>query len=693
MIFLVKCQLIYYNELYVWILFTLRLYGKYRIEKRGYIMKLNESILKGLLASLFVGAGIGFASSDVSAADINVIIPTERAIYQRDYDNTADMTVKAECEGAAKVKARVINGNTALCDWTELSKSDGDVFSGELPDVAAGGFYQVEFEAFDESGASVGDTNVERVGVGEVFITGGQSNSANFAEVKMSANNDYVSSLNAKTGEWVHCEDVQPNNSGYSGTGGSPWPAMGDKLADELELPIGFVCTGRGNTKISELGDVYYGTIKEALEAIKPYGCRAFLIHQGEADEGTDMTQYKADYEKLIQQTRDDIGYDLSWIVARVSYAWNGYNNKEKMELITSTQASLANNYNVFVGPTTDDMLDDYRSSIDHLHMSEKGLVEHGSRWADAVIKYFCTPYALKADSSMAHGKVNQCSESLYGGQKVTLTATADDGYYLVPGSFKVTNEDGAEIALDNDSFIMRAENGLTVSAQFAELPAYLKNLLTVINKGKSINTSLYPADKAADIAALNSAIAAGEKVIEAVGTEAEATKAAADIEAAMVKVGPLVHQATPTPAPTAAPSLTPDVTQAPVDTSAPDTIVKGYKHTKSGVVYKVTSTDKLTVSVVGLAKKSATSSVIVIPASVKISGKTYKVTAVEKNAFKNLPKLKKLTIKSTTITSVAKKAFVKVNAKVKVKVPAKKLKAYTKLLVKGGLKKKSICK
>ena len=400
----------------------------------------------------------------------------------------------------------------------------------------------------------------------------------------------------------------------------------------------------------------------------------------------------EADYEKLIQQTRDDIGYDLSWIVARVSYAWNGYNNKDKMELITSTQASLANNYNVFVGPTTDDMLDDYRSSIDHLHMSEKGLVEHGSRWADAVIKYFCTPYALKADSSMTHGKVNQCSENLYGGQKVTLTATADEGYYLVPGSFKVTNEDGEEIPLDKDSFIMRAEDGLTVSAQFAELPAYLKNLLTVVNRGKSINTSLYPSDKAADIALLNSAIAAGEKVIAAVGTEAEATKAAADIEAAIAKVGPL-GQVTPTPAPTAAPTQAPDVTQAPVDTSAPDTIVKGYKYTKSGVIYKVTSIDKLTVSVVGLAKKSAKSSAIVIPASVKISGKTYKVTAIEKNAFKNLPKLKKLTIKATTITSVAKKAFVKVNAKVKVKVPAKKLKAYTKLLVKGGLKKKTIGK
>ena len=680
--------MLYVNNYIIMLLFIATIIKK----KRGYIMKLNERILKGFLVSLLVGAGIGFASSDVSAADVNVIIPTERAVYQRDYDNTADMTVKAECDGAAKVKARVVNGDKALCDWTELTKSEGNVFAGKLPDIIAGGWYNVEFEAFDAAGASVGTSEVEMIGVGEVFITGGQSNSANFAEVKMSAENDVVSTLNAKTGEWVHCEDVQPNNSGYSGTGGSPWPAMGDKLVNELELPVGFVCTGRGNTKISALGGEFYAPIKEALEAIKPYGCRAFLIHQGEADEGTDMTQYKADYEKLIQQTRDDIGYDLNWVVARVSYAWNGYNNKEKMELITSTQASLANNYNVFVGPTTDDMLDDYRSSIDHLHMSEKGLVEHGSRWADCVIKYFCSPYSLKADSSMTHGKVNQCSENLYGGQKVTLTATADEGYYLVPGSFKVTNEDGEEISLDNDSFIMRAEDGLTVSAQFAELPAYLKNLLTVINRGKSINTSLYPSDKAADIALLNSAIAAGEKVIAAVGTEAEATKAAADIEAAIAKVGPL-GQVTPTPAPTAAPTQAPDVTQAPVDTSAPDTIVKGYKYTKSGVIYKVTSIDKLTVSVVGLAKKSATSSAIVIPASVKISGKTYKVTAIEKNAFKNLPKLKKLTIKATTIISVAKKAFVKVNAKVKVKVPAKKLKAYTKLLVKGGLKKKTIGK
>ena len=657
-------------------------------------MRFQDRLIKGFVSSLVVCAGAWLASADVSAADVNVIVPAERAVYQRDYDNTADMTVKAECNGAAKIKARVVSGDRALCGWTELAVSDGDVFTGVLPDITAGGWYNVEFEAFDAGGASIGTGEVERIGVGEVFITGGQSNSANFAEVKMSADNDTVSSLNAKTGEWVHCEDVQPNNSGYAGTGGSPWPAMGDKLSEETGLPVGFVCTGRGNTKISELGDTYYNTIKEAIEAVKPYGCRAFLIHQGEADEGTDMAQYKADYEKLINKTREDMGYDLNWIIARVSYAWNGYNNKEKMKLITGTQASLANNYNIFVGPTTDDMLDDYRSSIDHLHMSEKGLIEHGKRWSDAVVKYFCTPYTLTADASTAHGKIRQCGEQLYGGQKVTLTAVPDDGYRFVPGSFKVTDEAGEEIGLDNDSFIMRSGN-LNVTARFEELPAYLKELADKIKAGKAVDTNLYGSDKAAEAAALKSAIEAGEKVLAANGTEAEAVKAASDIDAAIKKLGPVVSS-TPAPSVTPAPSAAP-APQPAADASAADSIARGYTCSRGGVIYKVTSTDKLTVSVTGIVRKNVTSSAIttrvVIPASVKIAGKSYKVTAIEKNAFKKLPRLKKIVVKSADITRVAKKAFVRINAKVKVKVPAKKLKVYRKLFAKGGLKKKCIVK
>ena len=52
----------------------------------------------------------------------------------------------------------------------------------------------------------------------------------------------------------------------------------------------------------------------------------------------------------------------------------------------------------------------------------------------------------------------------------------------------------------------------------------------------------------------------------------------------------------------------------------------------------------------------------------------------LRKETFKNCAKLKTIKVKSTRLTSVGKNAFQKINAKAKIKVPAKKLKAYQKL-------------
>ena len=100
------------------------------------------------------------------------------------------------------------------------------------------------------------------------------------------------------------------------------------------------------------------------------------------------------------------------------------------------------------------------------------------------------------------------------------------------------------------------------------------------------------------------------------------------------------------------------------------------------------------------------------VPATIKSEdGKyTFKVTAIENNAFKKNTKLKKvvigknvqtigknafsgdknlknITIKSTSLKKVGSKAFKGIHAKAKIKVPAKKLKAYQKLLKKKGQK------
>ena len=69
--------------------------------------------------------------------------------------------------------------------------------------------------------------------------------------------------------------------------------------------------------------------------------------------------------------------------------------------------------------------------------------------------------------------------------------------------------------------------------------------------------------------------------------------------------------------------------------------------------MYKVTG--KKTAAVAGVSNKKKTS--ITVKNTVKINGETYKVTAVEANAFKDCRKLKKATI-GKYVTTIGNNAF-----------------------------------
>ncbi len=99
---------------------------------------------------------------------------------------------------------------------------------------------------------------------------------------------------------------------------------------------------------------------------------------------------------------------------------------------------------------------------------------------------------------------------------------------------------------------------------------------------------------------------------------------------------------------------------------------------------YKIT--DKNTVTYIKTQKKKTAS--VTVPKTAIYQGKTYKITKIGANAFKNCKKLKKLTIKTATLKKVGKNALKGVNKKCRIKVPAKKYKKYKKLFKNKGQKK-----
>lgn len=138
-----------------------------------------------------------------------------------------------------------------------------------------------------------------------------------------------------------------------------------------------------------------------------------------------------------------------------------------------------------------------------------------------------------------------------------------------------------------------------------------------------------------------------------------------------------------------------------------------GVSYLSGNGFYKVTQSAQTGGTVTYVKPVKKTLKKINIPATVKISGVTFKVTAIAANACKNNKKLtsvtigknvktignsafagdgklKKIKINSTVLSKVGRKAFKGINAKAKIKVPKKCLKAYKKKL-KGKGQKSSV--
>ena len=144
------------------------------------------------------------------------------------------------------------------------------------------------------------------------------------------------------------------------------------------------------------------------------------------------------------------------------------------------------------------------------------------------------------------------------------------------------------------------------------------------------------------------------------------------------------------------------------------DPVKAGKTYTVKKIKYKVTANGKKkTVQATGVTDKKMKS--LTIPAAVTIQGQKYKVTAIKASAFRNMKKLTKVVIgknvnkvggnafsgckklkniviqsKAWKKNSLGKKAFYKIAAKPKFKVPAKKLKAYKKYIKKSKVAKKA---
>ncbi|MCL5103313.1 MAG: sialate O-acetylesterase [Armatimonadetes bacterium] len=349
----------------------------------------RSSIVLTVMCLVACAAGVR-AADQVGVGNINVLSPREYQVFQRSSRYESFVLVSGSVDSPwDKVEAR-ITGKSLKGDlsgkWRLVVVTAGTQgFTARVP-VISGGWYRVELRAV-KSGKVVARGVVEKVGVGEVFVGAGQSNSTNCGQTKTRQTSGMVSSFDGT--HWQIADDPQPGPHDKS-QGGSFWPAFGDAMYARYHVPIGVAVTGHGGTSTTQWQpdspDGLFPWMMTRIYQLGPMGFRAVLWHQGETDAATPIETYVKNMTTTITRSNFDAGWQFPWFVA-----WVSYHNVDhpSWPLVRAAQKQLWDTGVALQGPDTDTLTGDTRDfGGAGIHFSPKGLKAHGEMWAEKVGAY-----------------------------------------------------------------------------------------------------------------------------------------------------------------------------------------------------------------------------------------------------------------------------------------------------------------
>jgi hypothetical protein len=387
------------------------------------------------------GISLTCAAAENASIDIHVESPTEYQIFQRAVRHDSNPIgegkiiiagrILPETKGTLPVDALEarLTGTPAAGDlagdWQSLPFDPRvSSFCDELI-APAGGWFCLQVRALRE-GVPLLTKTIAHVGVGEIFVIAGQSNSANYGEHLNQTQTGLVAAFNGTN--WQLAADPEP---GAGGKKGSFMPLFGDALVEQFHVPIGIVAMGIGSTSVREwlpAGVPFSrlppltrnvvtvapgqwessGKISENFTArmkqLGPNGFRAVLWHQGESDaKQADPERtlpgdlYRKYLEKLISDSRKEIGWNAPWFVATVSY--HSPRDTSSPE-IRAAQKGVCDDGFALPGPDTDTLTGPMREKNGAgIHLSLAGLKSHAHLWVEKVAPWLEQQLAAPIES------------------------------------------------------------------------------------------------------------------------------------------------------------------------------------------------------------------------------------------------------------------------------------------------------
>lgn len=327
-------------------------------------------------------------------AQTDIYSPVSYRVFQRETKAYGHILVNGKTD-AEKITVK-ITGKNFQNRPVNIAKTFRPGKSGEFNEAIktpAGGWYTV----------TVNDTAIENVGVGEIIVGAGQSNSTCAGDTPTKQESGYV--VNTDGINWRLCNDPLIGLSNLDG-GGSLYPSLGDILYKEFNVPIGFAPTGHGATTIEHWqpdcppvkwstearkviedpnGKALYKWTLNRVSQLGYKGFRCIIWHQGEGNRGSSSDFYFNGLTNIITQMRKDAGWNIPWFVALASYGPGAGLD----ENVRAGQKRVCDEGFAYLGADSDTLQEEYRDTGGKgIHFSPKGLKAHAQLWAEKIIPY-----------------------------------------------------------------------------------------------------------------------------------------------------------------------------------------------------------------------------------------------------------------------------------------------------------------
>ena len=413
-------------------------------------------------------------------------------------DGAADIKLSGRCVNRADMKAyhafvRAVSeddGNTVAA-WKRCDIA-GNKWSVTLR-LPVGGLYRIE-TCMDENEMCTdwsfrGDM-IHHIGVGDVFVIAGQSNSAGYGREAITDQADLEVHLLRNNGEWglaTHpmndsTHTLHPQNRDGANTAHSPYLSFAKYLRRTLGYPVGLVQTALGGSPLirwSRENDLY----RNLINIVRPLsGIKGILWYQGCSDVwNRDFESYGERFAEFVRDVRREMEMpELPFFTFQI------HKNVEEAAraadrgwcVVREAQRQAAKNLeNVFVVPTANGSMSDV------IHNASSANIILGERMAKYVLGHLygrnimCDSPDLVRAVKISDTTIRLQFEHVYGSLQWFNETERDkvfqieaEGRMICPASAAVAGADTLELEFAEkipDGAVVHGGTGADISSLF----------------------------------------------------------------------------------------------------------------------------------------------------------------------------------------------------------------------------------